>query len=61
VLSLKPLELTYSIRPLDVDGVSDQSTLETDNLEEALLKLQTLSHGAYNKWVIVATSHDEEG
>jgi len=60
VIYLKDYELTYSIRPLDTDGVADTSSLETTDLREALLKLRTLSNDPLNKWVIVAVSDDDQ-
>jgi hypothetical protein len=57
---LKELELKYSIRPLDVDGVAESCPLETNDLDEALVKLQTLLKDSFSKYVIVATNEDDE-
>lgn len=53
---MKGMELTYNVRALDDLGVGESSTLETKDLDEAIITCQSLLKDPFKKFVIVATS-----
>jgi hypothetical protein len=53
------MDLNFRVRELDNVGVSDECTLETKNLEEAISLTRNLLCDPNKKWVIIATLDKE--
>ncbi|UCH88522.1 MAG: hypothetical protein JSV49_09720 [Thermoplasmata archaeon] len=57
---MKEIDLIFNVRALDNQGVSESSTLETKNLDEAILTCQSLLNDHQKKWIIIGYCDNED-